>query len=285
MRAYLRVLPDLYERKAHGIQPDPDTGERGHPPYSPAQLTAYVGVLCLAEQQPRRGRFKSERLLRVLLEGPDGQATAAADEVPFLIEQGDLIRQRDGSLYVEGWDELQEGNWQVAERMRRYRARRRGTAPSDLAVETPHVVTAATQPAVTPVTVETVTGPSERLAVGGRRLAVGAGGSVTLAECEDGDLDLAAVDAWMGQHRVTVDPGTKTQIELARLIDQHGADKVLAIFDELAAEHRSDPLRDGRQYVWGASKRLNPIPTQRSTAAPKGLRPSAGEVGRAFARA
>lgn len=115
-RAYFRTLPDLYERRAFGSD--------RHPPNTPIQVAAFVGVLCFAEQQSPRGRFKSPQLLRALLAGPKGLGRMMAAQVPFLIEQGDLIVQPDGSLYVEGWDELQEGNWQVSERMARYRARK-----------------------------------------------------------------------------------------------------------------------------------------------------------------
>jgi len=115
-RSYLRVLPELYERRLFG-------SER-HRPNSIPQTLAFVGVLCFAEQQSPRGRFKSRAVLEALLAGPKGAGRPLMREVGFLIEQGDLVSQPDGSLYVEGWDELQEGNWQVAERMARYRARK-----------------------------------------------------------------------------------------------------------------------------------------------------------------
>lgn len=167
-RSYIRTLPDLYERKAFGT----DT----HPPYPPAAIACFVGVLCFGEQQPERGRFKSRRLLSVLLEGPLGHGRLIARQIAFLVEHGDLVERPDGSLYVEGWDELQEGNWQVAERMSRYRAR-------------PHGVTVAPQGDPDPVTPDTVTpsrlnggavtgDPSrvdggKHLAVGGRRSPAG----------------------------------------------------------------------------------------------------------------
>ena len=105
-RSYFRALPDLYERKAFGTST--------HPPYPPAALACFIGVLCFGEQQPERGRFKSRRVLVALLEGPNGDGALVARQIPFLIAQGDLIAGTSGSLYIEGWDELQEGNWQVA---------------------------------------------------------------------------------------------------------------------------------------------------------------------------
>lgn len=156
-RAYFRTLPDLYERKAFGTD--------RHPPYPPAAIACFQGVLCFAEQQPERGRFKSRRLLTVLLEGPRGEGRAIARMLPFLVKQGDLIENADGSLYVDGWDELQEGNWQVAERMSRYRARQHGANGV-----TPTVTVDVTEA----VTVPTVTPPSrvEAIAVSGKHLAV-----------------------------------------------------------------------------------------------------------------
>jgi hypothetical protein len=55
-RAYLRVDPAFFERKA--LTQD----------YPVGVFAALVGTLCLAETQPERGRFRSERLLRALLE-------------------------------------------------------------------------------------------------------------------------------------------------------------------------------------------------------------------------
>lgn len=133
-RSYFRTLPDLYERKAFGVP--------GHQAYTAAALACFIGVLCFGEQQQPRGRFKSLRLLRALIEGPHGTGRVMAKCLPFLIEQGDLIQQPDGALYIEGWDELQEGNWQVAERMTRYRARKDAAASSktlDSAAVTPAV--------------------------------------------------------------------------------------------------------------------------------------------------
>lgn len=122
-RAYIRVLPDLYRRKALGICDD-EACHREHAPYPPAALGAFLGLLCLAETQTPRGRFSSRKVLEGLLEGADEQGVAYAEQIDFLIKQGDLVIRPDRSLYVEGWNELQEGDWQVAERMRRYRTRK-----------------------------------------------------------------------------------------------------------------------------------------------------------------
>lgn len=136
-RAYLRLDPGAFERKV--IQQD----------YPPATFAAFVGVLCLAESQPERGRFRDERLLRALL-GKLGR------QVPDLISLGDLVVLADGRLYLDGWDEWQEGDVTVRDRVARVRARKRPP------------VTVAT---ATPVTERTVYTPSEHSvieAVGGR---------------------------------------------------------------------------------------------------------------------
>lgn len=116
MRTYFRMLPDFFERKALGTE--------SRPAYPPAAIAALVGVLCLAEQQPQRGRFKSRRLLQVLLEENGGKAYGK--HVPYLIKNGDLAELPDGSLYVDGWDELQEGDAKSTDRVRRFRDRKRG---------------------------------------------------------------------------------------------------------------------------------------------------------------
>ena len=102
-RAYLRLDPGFYERKL----------EQGYP--LPA-IAALVGCLCLAETQSRRGFFRDEPVLRALL-GP------AAKWVPFLRDRGDIV-DRDGRIYIDGWEEWQEGDLTVKDRMARLRSRR-----------------------------------------------------------------------------------------------------------------------------------------------------------------
>jgi hypothetical protein len=143
-RAYLRLSPAAFARKVV------DDG------YSAAAFAAFIAVLFLAEEQPERGRFRSERLLRLLLDEPREGVRLRWDRwVPYLIDHGDLVRLPGGFLYVDGWDEWQEGDVTVAERMKRLRARhgdggdRNGVAGTD--------------------TRSTVTDPSERLS--GKRLS------------------------------------------------------------------------------------------------------------------
>lgn len=109
-RAYLRLSPSAFHDKAVVDQ------------YPPGAFAAFCAVLCLAEEQPERGRFRSERLLRLHLDEPmDGVRLGWGKWVPFLLSHGDLERCPNGSLYVSGWDEWQEGDVTVKERMARLR--------------------------------------------------------------------------------------------------------------------------------------------------------------------
>lgn len=113
-RAYLRYSPSTFKDKVV------DDG------YPAGAFAAFSAVLCLAEEQPERGRFRSERLLRLLLDEPkDGVRLGWGKWVSYLVDHGDIRRQQDGSLYVVGWDEWQEGDVTVAERMKRLRDRKR----------------------------------------------------------------------------------------------------------------------------------------------------------------
>ena len=110
-RSYIRVDPQLPERKlAQG--------------YSAAQGFAYLALLAQAERQTERGRFRTWAVLRAAM---DSMGARLSHHLAYLVKQGDLVEGPDGSWYVAGWDEWQEGDWQVAERMRRVRSRDRNT--------------------------------------------------------------------------------------------------------------------------------------------------------------
>lgn len=110
MKAYLRVDPLLAVRKAH---------------YTDGQFRAYIETLTLALSQKQRGWFLPAQLKALL--GVRGK------HLGFLIAQGDVI-ERDGLLYVDGWNEWQEGDLTVGDRMRALRNRRRnGAVTSDAA--------------------------------------------------------------------------------------------------------------------------------------------------------
>ena len=122
-RHTIRQVVGTYRRKAFGTKNDNGTPRR--PPYPADAIVAFYGMLELAEDsQPRAVRI--DALLRVLLKGPDGLGRRYARQVPFLVEQGDLVRGEDGWLHVEGWSDLQEGDLTIADRMAQFRGRKRG---------------------------------------------------------------------------------------------------------------------------------------------------------------
>lgn len=104
MKAYIRLDPLVDESKAD---------------YSPAQFGAFIKVLALAARQKQHGRFRSRRALEMILPGPYARL------LPHLFAEGDLVELESGAVYVDGYDEWQEGDHTVAERMRRLRNRQR----------------------------------------------------------------------------------------------------------------------------------------------------------------
>ncbi len=96
-RAYLRIDPNL----------DQTVGD----------LDGFVRLLCSAARQPERGRFRDRSVL---------DRSVGRTKVAKMIARGDVAPLEDGRLYVQGWDEWQEGDLTVGERMKRMRARRKG---------------------------------------------------------------------------------------------------------------------------------------------------------------
>lgn len=161
-RAYIRTDPDMFLRKAI---------EQGYPP--PA-FGAFQAVICLAESQRPRGRFLSIAHLRALLSGPGGSTSSYAKWIPFLIEHGDIVELESGQVYPPGWDEWQEGDWQVAERMNRVRVRRSSepkATPRTVTKRTPRTVANRTNGTVSKVTAATVTATVTPPSRGGERRA------------------------------------------------------------------------------------------------------------------
>lgn len=101
-RAYIRLDPDFADRKDS---------------YPDGAFRALVTLFCAGALHSKRGVFKNERLVRVVL----GRHSRWYS---YLVEHRDLIERRDGTVYLDGWEEWQEGNWQVRERMARVRAKR-----------------------------------------------------------------------------------------------------------------------------------------------------------------
>jgi hypothetical protein len=94
-KAYLRIDPNL---------------DSTHP--APADM---VALMCAANRQPKRGRFKTSELAQRVL----GRSLYRRS-----VERGDLIPNGTG-IYVDGWDEWQEGDLTVGDRMSRLRDKRR----------------------------------------------------------------------------------------------------------------------------------------------------------------
>jgi hypothetical protein len=96
-RAYLRIDPNIDQTHSDNLE-------------------AFVRLLCIAGRQPERGRFRTKALFTALM----GKAKAH-----HLYDRGDVRDLEDGRVYVVGWDEWQEGDHTVSDRMRRMRDRRK----------------------------------------------------------------------------------------------------------------------------------------------------------------
>jgi hypothetical protein len=100
-KAYLRIDPNLDQH--------PDPG-------------AMTVLICVANRQTWRGRFKSREALDHIF----GKRQATR-----YIDRGDIAPEAD-HWYVPGWDEWQEGDLTVGERQARVRARRNGGGVPEL---------------------------------------------------------------------------------------------------------------------------------------------------------
>lgn len=286
-RQFIRLVRGTYRRKAFGTE--------SRSSYSADAIVAFYGCMELAAEQPERGRFESLDLLRVLLAGPDGKGRRYARQVSFLVQQADLVRLPDGRWYLDGWDELQEGDLSVADRVSRHRERHRnGAANADVTVPTVTSVTVTSVSSRTPPRTR-ATRPSApaldgwtagRLD-GGRRDGAPArdpGGTGVNDEEEgvpwiDPPPDaLADVVTHLARTRGAVDPGGKAYVELARMVDRHGADAVIAAVDRLPPD-----VREGRAVVWSVLRVLDPIHEPARGGKPKGGHTrTEEEVDRAF---
>jgi hypothetical protein len=97
-----RQLPKAYLRIDPNIDAHPD-------------LETLMRLIAWANRQRRRGRFRAIKPLERIV---------GRRQLREAVERGDLVEQADGSWYLAGWDEWQEGDWTVGERQQRIRNRR-----------------------------------------------------------------------------------------------------------------------------------------------------------------
>lgn len=225
-RAYLRLDPGFDERK----ESYPDG------PYS-----ALIATFCLGELQPERGRFRSLDYLSRLL-GRRGR------HVPYLVEHGDLTKLDDGRVYVDGWDEWQEGDWKVAERVARIRNRK---VPERVTVADTPPVTVGVTPDVTPP----VTAPRQSVAVSGGEAVGGASsGAEQTAPDPWEDTEHEAL-VWLSRHGCDVRPGNGYHQKLVTAVEHHGINAVIGMFDRLAAGGTKSG--DVKGFLFGAIDALD----------------------------
>lgn len=225
MRAYHRVDPLMDERKGH---------------YSPAQMGAFLKVQLVAGRQSNRGRFRSVAMIRNLL------PAQYARHLDFLFAEGDLVVQNDGTVYVDGWDEWQEGDLTVRDRMARLRNRKRNEV-------TPRPVTpVVTQPSPTAI-----------------RSSVGVGVGISGATAPDARSGLPNIDGDAATFlegitgRSLAVAGDKQLTEYDRQIGDHGLPAVIAAYQRIAKTITGN-RPTATQVVWGGRKVLEPIPDARS---------------------
>jgi hypothetical protein len=238
VRAYHRIDPLMDERKSH---------------YSPAQFGAFLKVQLVAGRQSSPGAFRSFKALVGSL------PAAYARLVPFLIEQGDLVEQPDGSLYLDGWKEWQEGDLTVGERMRRLRNKPRH-----------HAVTNGVTPTVTQPS-PAANAKSDSLS-GSTTSGIGVGVGVEARPSQSPSSDATELqvlaEELTGQAYVMADLygglGLKAIDEQLR---PHGLEKVSDAWRKVAAKHPAKVTL--RQLVLEGDDLLNPLssPGKRETPA------------------
>lgn len=220
-KAYLRLDPNI-------DQTHPDT-------------KAMVRLMCVSNRQPHRGHFKNRQLAESILGKRD---------VKTYLDRGDLEVLPSGELYVDGWEEWQEGDWTVGERQNRIRAKRRAKRDTVTVESRPDNAASVTEPLSRPLP------PSEALG----RLGVKAEDVLPhTPSARDGLPNItkevqAAGEAITG--RGILAAGERQLTELDRLVEDHGVESVVRAMQAVAQGERMTWV----QVVWGARKRLEPIP-------------------------
>jgi hypothetical protein len=186
--------------------------------YTPAQFGAFLKVQLVAGRQKQRGRFRSLAALKGTL------PAAYVKHLDFLIAEGDVVLVEDQSVYVDGWDEWQEGDLTVRDRMAKLRNRRRNGT-------------------VTETVTATVTGaspnrnrPLQRLSSIGLSVGIEEGASAPSSGARAGDVTTDPADAyWSLTGRY---PVGKPLDWIDELIAKFGAE---AVTRHLVAAYSEDP--------------------------------------------
>lgn len=220
-RAYLRVDPNIDQAY-------------------PELRNTFVGLLCSAARQTERGRYRSLAIAEQL----HSRAFIARS-----LRRGDLVLLGDGRLYIPGWDEWQEGDLTVAERMRRMRGRRR-SGRDTVTPQASHERNDVTNDAY-------ANGESESRV--SRPLGVGVG--VGARGARDGMPDITgpvaeAVERITGRGVLAL--GASAQSCLDDLCRRHPEGRVLDGLDTVAAAVPGIP--SGPQLVFGLRNLLDRIP-------------------------
>jgi len=245
-RVYIRVSPTLVEDKEADGYPD-------------GAITAYVKLLGKAAEQPSRGYFLNGTVLR-------GYMGRHARWVKFMVEHADLVPQPDGRLYVERWEEWQEGDLTVADRVRRIRARRNaggndpsngtsnasGNGPRARAASTKHVSTSTKHPAETvgAVTKLTDSQAAIELAVGMEELLGHQLSAIDLTGCETAIGQYAYMDGSMLIARAKAHLEHCAQHQLPKPRTVQGFFKTWRSQNDYLADHgghKPETTVDGRQ--------------------------------------
>ena len=245
VRAYVRLDPAFPDHKA--VYPD-------------GAVVALTFCFCFGAQQPRPGWFRNRRLLAALLD-------RRARWIPYLVERRDLIEHPDGSLYIEGWEEWQEGNWQVAERMRRVRDRNKGDGrdhnSGDGADRNKGDGADRNAPSASRVPRDVARAPRESASAKDNGVSVSVGGNARDPNGE-AQTNLALLAERLTQHPyVMVNTISGLGAKAVEMAAEHGEAEVAGSWERIAA--RVAPKHPTfRQLVLGADDELNPIPGRMS---------------------
>ena len=258
--------------KREYIRYDPDWAEKLEAKgYPDGAIVAFARALGAAEGQNPRGFFKNSTVLR-------GHLGRHARWIRYLIGHGDLIEMPDGRIYFEGWEEWQEGDWKVRERVSRIRNRKK-PAPesmgSTVTPVTPPSDTLDTASTDTTVTSPTVTPPSDRNRNRNRnRGRWTVDGGVTAARAADGLATespevMAYGERFIKHGRVPSGEDLEFLRGVPYAYDRLTQASVLGVLDEIAAKFKArDKPMPPAKYLAG------PLGDRQAAAADAGIRPA-----------